>query len=159
MRKCLRCDWVVTSPPPLFSDAFLADIDVVIVSFRLCWGGNLSMKTIGNQPPKKYRAIIQGRCALILLLFFGLGGCSLWNGYVDPNYGSSRADRLCHPYGQCSQGSWVAIEGAARDPLVVQAECEKGVDQRYGKDWWENSVARGLEIGTCMEQQGFILRQ
>jgi len=117
------------------------------------------MQTLGNKQSNRHQGIIQGKCVLIYFVFFWLGGCSLWNGYVDPNYGSSRADRLCHPYGQCSQGSWVAIDGTARDTLAVQAECEKGVDQRYGNGWWEDSVARGLEIGRCMEQQGFMLRQ
>lgn len=117
------------------------------------------MKTIGNNQSKSHREINQRRAGFILVIFFCLGGCSLWNGYVDPEYGSSRANRLCHPYGQCSQGKWVAIDGTATDPLVAQSECEKTVDQRHGNGWWEDSVARGLEIGNCMGQRGFILRQ
>ncbi len=117
------------------------------------------MKPTCQKSPKKSQAFIQGKCVLVFIGFFWLGGCSLWDGYVHPDYDSSRADRLCHPYGQCSQGSWVDVDGSAREPLVVQTECEKSVDQRYGNGWWKNSVARGLEIGNCMEQQGFILRQ
>jgi len=32
-------------------------------------------------------------------------------------------------------------------------------DQRYGNGWWKDSVARGLEIRSCMEKKGYTLQQ
>lgn len=116
------------------------------------------MKALRNRQTKKYGAIFQGKSTFILLVFLGLGGCSLWNGYLAPDYESSRADQLCHPYGQCSQGTWVASEGATQDPAVAKVQCQEAVDQRYRNKWWADSVARGLEIGNCMEEKGYTLR-
>ena len=71
----------------------------------------------------------------MIFAFFVLGGCGIWNGYLDSDYGSSRADRLCHPYGQCAQGTWVAIDPMGKDPQVAKRECEEAVAQRYGDSW------------------------
>lgn len=117
------------------------------------------MKPICDKQLKKYRGRVQRKCVLIFLVFFWLGGCSIWNGDLEPDYESSRADRLCHPYGQCTQGFWVAIDGTAKDPILVKTQCDEVVDQRYGNGWWADSVSRGLEIGSCMEKHGFRLRQ
>ena len=95
----------------------------------------------------------------ILAVFFLLSGCGIWNAALDPDYKSSRADRLCHPYGECSQGTWVADAGTVQDPNVAKRECHETVDRNNGDEWWTESVARGLEIGRCMENKGFILQQ
>ena len=101
-----------------------------------------------------------GECVLMLLVFFSLGGCSIWNEYLEPDYESSRAERLCHPYGQCSQGTWVAIDGMTKEEATpTKIQCDEQVDQRYGNGWWADSVARGLEIKRCMEKQGYTLQQ
>jgi hypothetical protein len=117
------------------------------------------MKPLCYIEQKRHMVIAQGKCVFCIFVFFCLSGCGIWNGYVDPDYESSRADRLCHPYGQCTQGTWVANDGTANDPLITKTECEKAVDQRYGNGWWGDSVARGLEIGNCMEKHRLTLQQ
>jgi len=117
------------------------------------------MKQLRNRQIKKYGNILHGKSVFILCMFFWLGGCSIWNGYLYPDYESSRADRLCHPYGQCSQGMWVADDGMVQDSTLAKVQCQEAVDQRSGNGWWDDSVARGLEIGRCMEEKGYTLRQ
>lgn len=95
----------------------------------------------------------------ILLMFLGLGGCSFWNAALEPDYKSSRADRLCHPYGECSQGTWVANDSSTQNLPVAKRECHEIVDGREGDKWWTDSVARGLEMGRCMKEKGFTLEQ
>jgi hypothetical protein len=41
----------------------------------------------------------------------------------------------------------------------AKRQCNGEADQSYGNGWWEDSVARGLEIGACMEKKGFTLQQ
>jgi hypothetical protein len=103
--------------------------------------------------------IVEGKWLFLLLVFFWLGGCSLWNSYLHPDYESTRADRLCHPYGDCSQGTWVAVNGSTKDLTEAKTQCHDEVDQRTGNGWWEDSVSRGLEIGTCLEKKGYRLQQ
>jgi len=117
------------------------------------------MPQFRNTQIEHYKKRLPGKKAVSLLVFFLLGGCSLWNGYLDPDYESSRADRLCHPYGECSQGNWVAGEGTAIDPIVAKTQCQEAVNQRYGNEWWEDSVTRGLEMKRCMEKKGYTLQQ
>ena len=117
------------------------------------------MKQLRDKQTKNPVDIVQGKYAFILLVFFWLGGCSIWNGYLEQDYKSTRADQLCHPYGQCSQGIWVAGEGTVQDSTVAKAQCQEAVAQRYGNGWWTDSVARGLAIGSCMEDKGYTLRQ
>jgi len=117
------------------------------------------MKPLHDRQTKNRGNILQRKSVFILLMFFWLGGCSIWNGYLEPDYESSRADRVCHPYGQCSQGIWVASDGTAQDSTVVKIQCQEAVDEHYGNEWWVSSVARGLEIGNCMEEKGYTLRQ
>ncbi|MDR4462610.1 MAG: hypothetical protein MRJ67_19150 [Nitrospirales bacterium] len=88
-----------------------------------------------------------------------LGGCNLWESYYHPDHGSSRADRLCHPYGDCVQGKWVSANGAGKDPMETHSACVALVAAEQGNDWTRNSVTQGLEISECMEQQGFTLKQ
>lgn len=102
--------------------------------------------------------VVQSKWVLLFLVFFGLSGCGIWNSYLDPDYQSTRADRLCHPYGECSQGTWVAVNESAYDVREAKTQCRDEVDQRHGNGWWKDSVAKGLEIGTCMEKKGFKLQ-
>jgi len=117
------------------------------------------MKRLRNKQTKNPGNIVQRKYVFILLVFFLLGGCSIWNSYLDPDYESTRADRLCHPYGDCSQGTWVAGDGTAQDSTVAKVQCQDVVDQSYGNGWWADSVSRGLAIGTCMKKKGFSLQQ
>ena len=117
------------------------------------------MKQFRHAQTNNHKVILQVKKLFSLFVLFFLGGCSLWNGYLDPDYESSRADRLCHPYGECSQGNWVADDGTAKDVPVAKQECQEAVDQRYGNGWWADSVTRGLEIGRCMEKKGYTLQQ
>jgi hypothetical protein len=52
----------------------------------------------------------------------------------------------------------VAIEGSVKDSTEAKTQCHEVV-QPHGNGWWEDSVARGLEIGTCMEKKGYMLQQ
>jgi hypothetical protein len=88
-----------------------------------------------------------------------LGGCSIWESYPHPDYDSTRADRICHPYGDCSQGEWVSKDGAGTDSAEARLQCVAQVTESHGNGWWENSVTHGLEIGECMEKKGYVLRQ
>ncbi len=116
------------------------------------------MKQLRNKLTQNPEKIVLGKYAFILIVFFWLGGCSIWNAYLDPDYESSRADRLCHPYGDCSQGTWVGSDGVAQDSTVAKLQCQEAVAQRY-RSWWDDSVARGLEIGRCMQGKGYRLQQ
>ncbi len=117
------------------------------------------MKKLTHTQTENREKIVQWMCLLLLsLVIILVGGCSLWNANFDPNYKSSRADRLCHPFGECSQGTWVAVDGAEQDPTVVKKQCAKLVAQLYGNGEWEDSVAQGLEIGRCMEKKGYALQ-
>ncbi len=93
------------------------------------------------------------------LSFFLLGGCSIWESYSHPDYSSSRADRICHPYGDCSQGEWISKDGVETDPAEARLQCVDQVTESHGNGWLKNSVTNGLEIGECMEKKGYVLRQ
>lgn len=93
------------------------------------------------------------------LSFFLLCGCSIWESYPHPDYSSSRADRICHPYGDCSQGEWVSKDGIGMDPAEARRQCVAQVAENHGNGWLKNSVTNGLEVGECMEKKGFVLRQ
>lgn len=89
---------------------------------------------------------------------FFLGGCSMWESYYHPNHGSARADRICHPYGDCLEGEWISTDGGGADPIETHSACVALVSAEQGSDWKRDSVTQGLEIGECMEQQGFTLK-
>jgi hypothetical protein len=89
-----------------------------------------------------------------------LAGCEVWEANRRPDYGSSRAELVCHPYGECSQGQWIAIVPERTpypDSSTAYQECVEKIDQMTEVFWWEESVARGIEIGRCMRQLGFRL--
>ncbi len=99
------------------------------------------------------------RILLISLSLFFLSGCSIWESYSHPDYGSTRADRICHPYGDCSQGEWVSKDGTGTDATEAQLQCVAQVSRSHGNGWWKNSVTHGMEIGECMEKRGYVLKQ
>jgi hypothetical protein len=99
------------------------------------------------------------KALVVSLNMFLLVGCGIWESYIHPDFSSSRADRICHPYGDCSQGVWVSKFGMGESPVEAQVTCLEQVDQSQGNGWWKNSVSQGMEIGECMEKKGFVLRQ
>jgi hypothetical protein len=100
-----------------------------------------------------------GKAFMLGLLWFLLGGCGIWESYSHPDYDSSRAERICHPYGDCSQGEWVSNDWAETNSAEARLQCVKQVAGRQGNGWYEHSVSHGLEIGECMEKKGYVLRQ
>lgn len=98
--------------------------------------------------------------ALMLgLSFFLLNGCTIWESYSHPDYSSTRADRICHPYGDCAQGEWVSKDGIGPDSSEARLHCVEQLTKSHGNGWWKNSVTHGLEIRECMEKKGYVLRQ
>ncbi len=118
------------------------------------------MKVLRSAQTKDQGSIVQWLCFFLLsLVSFLVGGCSIWNAALDPDYQATRAERLCHPYGQCSQGKWVPHNGVEQAPASAKKQCEEVVAQRYGNAEWEDSVAKGLEVVRCMEKKGYRLQQ
>ena len=118
------------------------------------------MKKMRHEQIEGREKVVLWMCPLgLFLVSIFVGGCSIWNANLEPNYNSSRANRLCHPYGECSQGTWVAVDGAEPDPSVAQNLCDELIAQRYENGEWENSVAKGLEVGRCMEKKGYRLQK
>ena len=117
------------------------------------------MKLLPKQSIQNPKGAVDVKDVFLCVTFFLIAGCSIWNGYLDPNNESSRADRLCHPYGECLQGTWVAVNETAQDAVVAKAQCQQEVNKEYGNGWWGKSVASGMEIGDCMETKGFRLQQ
>jgi hypothetical protein len=142
--------FLLTSICPIYIEYF-SKVEIIVRKDLIMPFGYLLFKKPWGMVPAWY--------GLILLGFFWSGGCSIWNASLHPDYQSSRADRLCHPYGQCSQGTWVAVDGTTKDPTVAKTECQESVDQHNGKEWWADSVARGVAIGECMEKKGYRLQQ
>ncbi len=97
--------------------------------------------------------------SLSLVLFVLLqGGCldTIWKQYERPNYGPSRAEQVCHPYGDCSQGRWVATPQAEGDVTHAYWSCRDQFRQPTN-GWSKSSVSVGLEIGRCMQSTGYEL--
>ncbi|GJL67561.1 MAG: hypothetical protein NPIRA06_01960 [Nitrospirales bacterium] len=57
------------------------------------------------------------------------------------------------------QGIWVATERAETGTAEAHSHCVTQVGAEQGNDWKKESVTQGLEIGECMEQRGFLLKQ
>jgi hypothetical protein len=100
-----------------------------------------------------------GKALMLGLGFVLLGGCSIWESYSHPDFDSTRADRICHPYGDCSQGEWVSEDGVGADPAEARLQCVAEVTESHGNGWLKNSVTHGLEIDECMKKKGYVLRQ
>lgn len=99
---------------------------------------------------------------LMVCLAVSLSGCGIWEHNVHPDYQSTRADYICHPYGDCFYGQWVPVSPEIIDPgdaMTAHAFCMQEEDHGQEHAWWKGSVTRGVNIGECMEQRGFRLRQ
>jgi len=96
----------------------------------------------------------------IIALGVFLSGCitEIWDRYENPDYRSTRAEQLCHPYGACVQGTWVGREGIATDPKDAYYVCVEQYRQPRNT-WSEGTVAQGLEVGRCMRAMGYRLAQ
>jgi hypothetical protein len=101
----------------------------------------------------------QGKIKFFALILFGLilSGCvsSSLNQYAEYDYGSNRADRMCHPYWDCQQGQWKLVGKSEIDMIVDYANCEK--DLEVHGVWLSPTVASGMEAGHCMEMKGYTL--
>ncbi|WP_447971119.1 hypothetical protein [Nitrospira sp. M1] len=87
-----------------------------------------------------------------------LNGCiaDTWESYAAPQHGRDRAERICHPYTQCSQGVWVMHEPGQADVDVVHARCTE--EKLRGENGWsKDTVSLGLEINRCMVDNGYRL--
>jgi len=101
-------------------------------------------------------------CWIWLIIIMGalmLSGCitEIWESYAFPDYGSSRADRLCHPYGNCGQGQWVQTGKSKIDAIIDYVTCEDQTLEQY-KTWSLRTVTMGFEVGHCMEGKGYELQ-
>jgi hypothetical protein len=94
----------------------------------------------------------------LFLFWVLLPGCiaPIWQQYETPDYSPSRADQICHPYGFCSQGKWLATSLAQEDSTSASMACRDEIRQT-GDGWSESSVSVGLEIGRCMWSKGYEL--
>ena len=88
-----------------------------------------------------------------------LSGCvsNIWDKYAYPNYGSSRSDRLCHPYGSCVQGSWMKVGKSEIDAIIDYVTCEDQTLEQY-HNWSLQTVTMGFEVGRCMQGKGYELQ-
>ena len=96
---------------------------------------------------------------LIGFLFFPMSGCSIWESYPYPNNSSARAERICHPFMDCSQGQWVNSDGSAFGAEENKKHCEELTDAQHDSPWWGTSISRGLEVNRCMQKEGYTLKQ
>ena len=99
------------------------------------------------------------RVVPILVGIMFLSGCvsDIWERYAFPDYGSSRADRLCHPYGSCSQGRWIQVGKSEIDEIIDYVTCEDQTLEQY-TTWSLRSVTMGFEVGRCMQEKGYELK-
>ena len=106
---------------------------------------------------KMIHSRIQAGFALMLLLMSACVG-DFWEGYANPDYGHDRADQMCHPYADCSQGIWVATARAEGDPTRAYNMCREQ-SQEHHTGWSESTVSMGLEVGRCMRSKGYELKR
>lgn len=95
---------------------------------------------------------------LIVVSCLVLSGCVFdsLNQYAEDDYGSDRADRLCHPTWDCQQGKWERVGKSEIDMIVDYAQCEGNLEP-YG-EWLRTTVSLGLEAKRCMEMKGYALK-
>ena len=98
----------------------------------------------------------KGGCVVLLFAMVGCLG-ETWEQYAIPQHGLTRADRICHPYGQCIQGVWVKDNPTEMDPEQAHQICAEEYRQLY-PSWSEDTVTTGLEIGRCMKAKGYTLK-
>lgn len=82
--------------------------------------------------------------------------CQMWNDYASPGFDPARADRLCHPYGDCVQGHWAPEASSEGHSELAYRSCEADLAKRHGP-WVQQTVALRLEIQQCMKTHGFRL--
>ena len=101
-----------------------------------------------------------GKRPWLFLALFLLSGCveDIWDRYADEDYGPSRANQICHPYADCSQGTWIATAQAEMDSHQAYLVCREQTRQRHD-EWSESTVSMGLEVGRCMRSLGYELRR
>ncbi|MCA9470800.1 MAG: hypothetical protein MRJ96_00520 [Nitrospirales bacterium] len=95
---------------------------------------------------------------VLLGIVINTTGCvaEAWNSYATPHYGRERAEQICHPYGHCSQGTWVARSSVEPDPAESYRTCvERNMRRENG--WLKNTVAFGMEVNHCMVMNGYEL--
>ena len=100
---------------------------------------------------------IQEWLILMLILMSGCVG-DYWERYANPDYGNERAERICHPYADCSQGVWVATARAEVDSTRAYRMCQEQ-SQEHHTGWSESTVSMGLEVGRCMRSKGYELKR
>ena len=106
------------------------------------------------------REILMSVLALMIAGYFS--GCGIWEANLYPDHQSTRADYICHPYGDCSYGHWTPLDPLKTDQADSAASyalCSQEIDRGHENVWWKDSATRGLDIGECMEQLGFRLQQ
>ena len=96
---------------------------------------------------------------MMFMATMALTGCvsEIWERYAYPDYGSSRADRMCHPYGSCEQGQWVQTGKSEIDAIIDYVSCEDLTLEQY-ESWSLRTVTMGFEVGHCMEGKGYQLK-
>ncbi|RMH03633.1 MAG: hypothetical protein D6704_12305 [Nitrospirae bacterium] len=111
-----------------------------------------------NGPPT-VRAIQWWWAGILLLTLLHLAGClsTIWDRYQTSSYNAMRANRRCHPYGECRQGQWVQAGKSERDALIAYAECKEAFLKTHGH-WADETVTMGLEIQRCMRAKGYELK-
>ena len=95
---------------------------------------------------------------LSALCIMGLQGCSLdmWEKYAHPQYDRERANRICHPYTHCEEGTWVATEPTGTHVDAVSVMC-KEQSSKASDEWSQDLVSLGLETNRCMTKNGYRL--
>lgn len=93
-----------------------------------------------------------------LLIVLGVSGCGtdVWENYATPQYGRERADILCHPYSDCSPGTWVPKAGVSENIKATYERCEVEALRR-NHEWSSELVSLGIDINRCMSEKGYRL--
>jgi len=97
---------------------------------------------------------------IFLLAILVLPGCvsDIWESYAYPDYGASRADRLCHPYASCDHGQWLQVGKSEIEAIIDYVTCEDQVMEVY-RTWSLQTVTMGFEVGHCMQGKGYELKR
>ena len=96
------------------------------------------------------------RCvgSISIIILMALPGCGLdfWERHATPQsqYGRERAELLCHPFNDCTQGTWQADENIAGDLKEAYAQCTERAPffREFARQ--ANAALQGLA-----QQQGF----
>ncbi len=93
-----------------------------------------------------------------LLCIMGVQGCSIdmWENYAHQQYDRDRANRICHPYTHCEQGTWVSTVPTGTHVDAAYVTC-KELSSRASDEWSQDLVSLGLETNRCMTKKGYRL--